>query len=158
MNSPILFFHRFFARNANKTVWLVSWQYREIITVTTISSFWDKLYFFHENYVFEKSPPLPLSKSSRILGKFAITFISQNKEISLLALNQRFTKIFPSNYFFLISFTGRYTYSIHENCLIFKTHNPPVYLHQTFFRFLDLGRPILNEPLPQPSPTTAPCV
>ena len=100
LNSPILVFHRFFARNVNKTVWLVSWQYREIITVTTISSFWDKLHFFHKNYVFEKSPPLPLSKSSRILGKFAITFISQNKEISLLALNQRFTKIFPSNYFF----------------------------------------------------------
>ena len=42
---------------------------------------------------------------------------------------------------------GRYTYGVHENCLIFKTPPTPlVHMRPKFFHPLDLGRPISNTP------------
>ena len=40
---------------------------------------------------------------------------------------------------------GRYTYEVHENCLILKTLHPLVQLRPPLFHSLDLGRPISTE-------------
>ena len=51
---------------------------------------------------------------------------------------------------------GRYTYGVHENCLIFKTPQPlPIYV-QNFPTPDDLGRLILNKP-PPPHPNLSSC-
>ena len=47
---------------------------------------------------------------------------------------------------------GRYTYDVHENCLIFKTPQPPVHVRPKFFH---LPRPWTSnfEQLPPPTHT-----
>ena len=40
--------------------------------------------------------------------------------------------------------TGRYTYDVLENCLVFKFSHPHVHLCPKCFHSLDLGRPIFN--------------
>ena len=51
---------------------------------------------------------------------------------------------------------GRYTYEVHENCLILKIPTLLVHLRPKFFHSLNLGRPISNEIAPYPPPPHPP--
>ena len=49
-----------------------------------------------------------------------------------------------------VTYKGRYTYEVHQSCLIFETPHPPDHLCPKCFHPLDLRRPILNKPAPHP--------
>ena len=55
--------------------------------------------------------------------------------------NQKYTYLW-------INSLRRYSYDVHENWQIFKTHHPPFHLRPKFFHPHDLGRPISNKPPP----------
>ena len=57
-------------------------------------------------------------------------------------------RIYQWNNRILAYVKGRYTYDVHENCLIFKS---PQHLRPKYFHPLDLGRSALNEAPRRPS-------